>query len=67
MSRQYTELRRMTKRCCDTAETADRTAMLAVRRADKILASIENVRGRLATLEQLVRQALRSTSGIRQR
>lgn len=65
MSRQYSELRRLIKVCCEQSEAADKAALRAARTGDRALASVENLRGRLSTLEHLVRQALRGASGVR--
>lgn len=67
MSRQYDELRALIKECCEQSQSADKAAMLSARRSLKVLASVENLRQRLATLEHLVRQSLRNASGMRRR
>jgi len=67
VSKQYNELRKLVKVCCDQSAAADKAAMLAARRSEKVLSAIENLRGRVATLEALVRQSLRNASGRPQR
>lgn len=67
MSKQYNELRRLIKECCEEATAAGALALKGVRRMDKVLASLENLRGRLAVQEELLRQLARTASGRPQR
>lgn len=62
---QYDELRKLIRACCDQSASADKAALRASKRSDQVLSAVENLRGRLATLEHLVRGFMRSASGVR--
>jgi hypothetical protein len=67
MPRDVEDLRRIIKDCCEEAAAAGKVAMRAARTGDKVLQAIENLRGRVATVEALLRQFVRSASGVRRR
>lgn len=61
---QYDELRRIIRGCCDEAERAGKLATSSAKRVDGLHATIENFRGRLSTLEEMVRSFARAASKV---
>jgi hypothetical protein len=64
MAKDIDEIRRLLRECCEEAAAAGKVALRAMRTCEKVLASVENLRSRVATQEQLLRQSLRSAYGV---